>query len=123
MTVSLRLRHLPPIRPQPESFMNDRKQIRATQDLRVGIEHEVFVWQRVHDSTAGLFLIFIHCNEEVYTRPVVSRIFPPLLPDLIMPVGTSQHVAIRFGLRDRASMIQKNCRRSFLLDGPEDTHK
>jgi hypothetical protein len=36
-----------------------------------------------------------------------------------MPVGTSQHVAIWFGLRDRASMIQKNCPRSSLLDGPQ----
>jgi hypothetical protein len=101
--------------------MNDREQIGATQDLRVGIEHELVVWRRIHNATAGPFLVFIGCDEGSRTGPVVSRISPPLLPDFIMAVGTGQHVAIGFGIRDRASMIQKNCRRSFLLDGPEDT--
>jgi hypothetical protein len=63
--------------------------------LGVGIEHETVVWRGIHYSTAGPFLILIPCDEGVEIGPVVFRGLPPLIPDLIMPVGTGQHVAIR----------------------------
>jgi hypothetical protein len=76
--------------------------------LRVGIEYKTVVRGGIYDAAARPFLILIRCDEVVQARPAAFRSLPPLLPDLIMPVGTSQRVTIRFGLRDRASIMPKN---------------